>query len=246
MILSAAQTKPYRGNINSNLKDHYRFIKIAAEEGVSLIAFPELSISGYELEDAHKYTFVENDKRLDKLRKLSADLNIIIIAGAPFKKDDEMYIGEFIFYPDGTDSIYTKQFLHTGEEKYYNASFSHNPLIELDNERISLAICADIDHPQHPENAAEIKTTIYIASIFFSLKGIPNAHELLKSYAQKHTMNILMSNFGGPSWGMEAGGRSAFWNNKGELISELNLSGSGLLIVDNSNGNWIGKTINVD
>lgn len=243
MIVAAAQTKPIRGNIDANLLDHYRLIELAGKNGVQLISFPELSITGYERENAHKLAFKKDDFRLEHLKKLAVQNNIIIVAGAPIQIDSELFIGEFIIAPDNSVSIYTKQFLHEGEDEFFDSSFHYNPMFEIENQKISFAICADIDNPLHPENACKRKTDIYIASIFFSPNGIPNAYRDLQNYAQKYKMNVLMSNFSGESWGYPSGGKSAFWNSKGELIGQFNDSDSGLLLVENQNDNWKSKIV---
>lgn len=243
MILAAAQTKPKRGDINSNLLDHYRLIKLAVTNGADLIVFPELSITGYEREEAQNLVFIENDSRLDSLKKLAVENKIVIVAGAPIKIKDQLFIGEFIIAPDNSVSIYTKQFLHEGEDVYYQSSFDYNPTIEIENKKISFAICADIDNPLHPENASKNKTAIYIASIFFSPNGIPVAHKALQKYANIHNMNVLMANFSGESWGYPSGGKSAFWNKQGELIAQMNDSDSGLLLVKNENESWTSQLI---
>jgi predicted amidohydrolase len=243
MILAAAQTKPKRGDIEANLADHYRLITLAAQNGAHLIAFPELSITGYEREDAAGLAFSKEDSRLNHLQRLATENNIIIVAGAPIKTGTELFIGEFIISPDNSVKIYTKQFLHEGEDVFFQSSFDYNPMITVENQKISFAICADIDNPLHPKNASEKDASIYIASIFFSPNGIPNAYRDLQNYAQKYSMNILMSNFSGESWGSPSAGKSAFWNNKGELVAQMNDSDSGLLLVENQNGNWTSRTI---
>lgn len=48
MILASAQTKPKRGDIESNLIDHYNIIDLASKNQVDLLVFPEMSITGYE------------------------------------------------------------------------------------------------------------------------------------------------------------------------------------------------------
>lgn len=245
MILAAAQTKPTRGNIEANLLDHYHLIELAVQNKAQLIAFPELSISGYEREDAHKLAFKKDDSRLNHLSKLAVENNIIIVAGAPIEIDNQLFIGEFIISPDKSISIYTKQFLHEGEDEFFESSFDYNPMIKIENKNVSLAICADIDNPLHPENACKRATDIYIASIFFSPNGIPNAYRDLQSYAQKHKMNVLMANFSGESWGYPSAGQSAFWNNKGELVGQMNESDSGLLLVKNDNDNWVSKVVTI-
>jgi predicted amidohydrolase len=245
MILAAAQTKPTRGNIEANLLDHYRLIELAVKNGAQLIAFPELSISGYERENAEKLAFKKDDPRLDNLKKLAIDNSIVIVAGAPIQIENQLFIGEFIISPDNSVSIYTKQFLHEGEDEFFQSSFDYNPMLEIENQKISFAICADIDNPLHPENACKKETDIYIASIFFSPNGIPNAYSHLQNYAEKHKMNVLMSNFSGESWGYPSGGKSAFWNNKGELIGQMNDSYSGLLLVEKQNNNWTSKILKI-
>ena len=243
MILASAQTNPKRFDINANLNDHYKLIELAVENGAELILFPELSITGYEREKAKEMVFKHNDSRLNELRKLSAKKNIIVIIGAPIQINNELYIGAFILKPDNTISIYTKQFLHTEEEISFNASSDYNPLIEIDNERFSIAICADIKNPLHPENASNVNTTIYLASIFYTPGGISEAYENLSDYSMKYKMNILMSNYCGQSFDLDAAGKSGFWDKNGKLVSNLNDIDSGLLIVEGNDDNWIGKTI---
>jgi len=243
MILAAAQTKPTQGDIVENLNDHYRLIKIAADNNVDLILFPEMSLTGYEREQADKLSFTENDPRLDKLQQLAIDHEIVIIVGAPIRIDSELYIGSFILCPDNSISIYTKQFLHSGEEVFFNSSFDYNPLIEINTERISLAICADIENRLHAENAHNAKSTLYFPGIFYTPNGITGAHEKLSNYAETYSMNVMMSNYCGKSYELEAGGRSAFWNKKGDLIETLDDSHSGLLIVEKQEDIWFGKTI---
>jgi predicted amidohydrolase len=243
MILAAAQTKPTRGNIEANLVDHYRLIDLAVQNGAQLIAFPELSITGYERENALELAFKKDDSRLDYLKKLAVENNIIIVAGAPVQVESQLFIAEFVISPDNSVAVYTKQFLHEGEDEFFQSSFDYNPMITIEDQKISFAICADIDNPLHPENASKKATDIYIASIFFSPNGIPNAYRDLQSYAQKHKMNVLMANFSGESWGYPSGGKSAFWNNKGELTGQMNDSDSGLLLVENKNDDWTSRVI---
>ena len=243
MILASAQTKPKRGDIDSNLIDHYNLIELASKNQVDLIVFPEMSITGYEREKARDLAFTETDSRLDKLCQLSVDTKMILIVGAPILINDKLFIGAFILKPDHSISIYTKQYLHSGEEEYFDSSFDYNPLINLDKEQISIAICADIVNPKHADSARKSGSTLYIASIFFTPNGISDGHKTLSDYSKQHNMNVLMSNYCGQSWGLDSGGQSAFWNYNGDLIASLDNQDSGLLIVEKLNNSWIGKEL---
>jgi predicted amidohydrolase len=243
MILASAQTKPKRGDIEFNLNDHYNLIELACENQVDLIVFPEMSLTGYERDKALELAFTRNDSRLDVLRQLSVDRRMIVVSGAPILIGADLVIGAFILKPDASISIYAKQFLHSGEEEFFKSKFDYNPRILLNNEHISVSICADIDHPSHAENAYKNGASVYIASLFFTPNGIPNAYKTLSDYAKRYRMNILMSNFCGQSWELDSGGQSGFWDNNGKLIANLNDRDPGLLIVENVDNSWSGKRI---
>jgi predicted amidohydrolase len=238
MIFAAAQTIPHQENITENLKDHVRLINLAADQGAGLVLFPELSLTGYEREKAGLVAFAAGDPRLDLLRSLAKARDIIIIAGAPIRLDPVLYIGAFILYPNGTETVYTKQYLHEGEEKFYEPGVKDGLQIDVMEERISLAICADINNRAHPVKAASLNSALYAASLFYTPNGIGEGYEKLRSYASEFSMPVLMANFGGPSYGLEAAGKSAFWDEKGRLTGCFEGAGEGLLMAERVNGEW--------
>jgi len=52
-----------------------------------------------------------------------------------------------------------------------------------------------------------------------------------------------MSNYTGQSWGLDGGGQSGFWDKNDNLISNLNDTDSGLLLIEKVNNDWTGKTV---
>ncbi len=238
MKLATAQINPKKEDINYNLNEHYRFIELASQQRADLIVFPEMSITGYELEDAKEFSLTVNDSRLNLLKQLAIEKQMTIIVGAPIRIDNHLYIGSFVMRPDNNTLLYTKQFLHSGEDRYFTPSTEYNPLIKIGNERINLAICADIENSNHIKNANTKGCTIYIPSIFYTPNGISSVHKKLADYAKKYSIDILMSNFCGDSWEYKAAGQCGFWNNKGELIGSLNNITPGLLIVEKDDDDW--------
>jgi predicted amidohydrolase len=232
MKISAAQIRPVEHNTHSNIQTHLKMIELAAKQNVELIVFPEMSLTGYEREMAEQLAFTVNDFRLNVFRDKAEEYKMLIVVGAPIKIESTLYIGSFVFLPDGTTSIYTKQFLHDGEEKYFAPSCNYNPLIEFKNENISIAICADINNPLHPKQAYNRKTTLYLPSIFYTTNGIAEGHTTLGRYAKEYSMKVLMANYAGSSYGLEAGGKSGFWNNEGDLVKQLDSKEENLLIVE--------------
>lgn len=238
MIIAAAQTIPKRYNVEENLEDHYRLTNLAADHGAQLIVFPEMSITGYERESASELCFSKNDPRLDRLRDLGNKRGIIILAGAPILLESGLHIGMFILEPGETERIYTKQYLHDGEEIFFIPGSKNDVLLTLGEENISLAICADITNPEHPARASALHSTLYIASIFYTPNGILQGLFDLHKYSKVFSMNVLMSNFAGKSYEMEAAGSSAFWSSHGDMIGVFDANEEGLLIVEKEDNCW--------
>lgn len=125
-------------------------------------------------------------------------------------------------------------------------NFNYNPQIVLDGERVSFAICADIADPQHISNAKDNNASLYIASIFYTPKEIDECHRQLSSYARAFSMNILMADFAGPSYGLKAAGFSAFWSKSGAMIKQMNGFNKGLLLVNIEKDTLHGHTVFVE
>ena len=87
MILAAAQLQD-QANFVANLEEHLRMGKKAADNGACLLLFPEMSLTGYMRVGAAENSVTVYDVRLDPLRELVAERNIIIIAGAPLLLED--------------------------------------------------------------------------------------------------------------------------------------------------------------
>ncbi len=242
-IIAAAQLCAEDEDIEHNLKAHYRLIQLAALNGVQLLIFPEMSITGYVRESADRLAFSRNDTRLFQLKSIASEYNMIIIAGAPVRLGSAVHIGAFILYPDQTVSLYTKQFLFSGENDFFMPNCGNNPLIQLEQEMISLAICFDMENKPHVEKAAEAGSSVYAPGIFFTEGSMHEAHTLLSSYAKAYSLNILMSNFCGRLYHSLAGGQSAFWNSDGELLACLEKDKTGLVLGIKEHETWKGKIV---
>jgi len=86
--------------------------------------------------------------------------------------------------------------------------------------------------PQHSADACKNGAQIYIASVAKTPTGVEKAITTLTVIAKNYGMTVLLSNCVGPTEDYLGGGRSSVWNNKGELLAQLNDSDEGILIVD--------------
>ena len=153
-----------------------------------------------------------------------------------------MYIGAYVFYPDGYLSLYLKHHLHSGEEKVFKPGYL-NPMIYTGSDKASIAICADLTNPDHAANAARNESTLYLAGAFITPEGYSKDSDLLKKYARKYRMGIALANFGSESGGTMSAGKSALWSDAGEKVAGLDGLGEGLVIAKKINGRWSGKSM---
>src|SRR5947209_20073890 len=83
MRISVAQTRPIKGDIQSNIDNHKRLIDLAIANGADMVFFPELSITGYEPELAEELATHRDDSRFSVFQELADSRQITIAAGVP-------------------------------------------------------------------------------------------------------------------------------------------------------------------
>jgi len=251
--LAVAQTCPLRGDVDANLEAHLRLTALAASEGARVIAIPELSLTGYELDLAGRLAFSLEDARLAPLADAAASGSITIVAGAPLRVEARLHIAALILYPDGTRAVYTKQRLGAfgesarrdgnvpaAEATVFEAG-DRNPLVRFDGNTAAVAICADVGRASHPQQAAAAGATTYLASMFVIPSEFDAESARLARYAAQHGMAVAFANFGGRSGGLAAAGCSAIWAESGERLVQLPPAGSGVAIAIETARGWRAK-----
>lgn len=242
MKICVAQTRPVKGDIQSNIDKHRKLIELAVCNGAEIIIFPELSVTGYEPELSKDLATNKDDNRFDVFQIISDTRQITIGVGVPTKNNTGICISMVIFQPQKGRQLYSKKFLHSDEEAFF---ISGQRTVELTSKKtnIALAICYELSVPEHAEKAFESGAEIYIASVAKFVNGIEKALTRLFEIAGKYSMTVLMSNFVGHCDGHECAGKSSIWNNKGLLAGQLNETDEGILIIDTDTQELIEKTI---
>lgn len=256
--IAVAQTCPVAGDVEANLEEHLRLARLAASEGAQLVLFPELSLTGYELSLVGELAFAEDDPRLVPLVDTSAATGVTLVVGAPLRLGPRLHIGAFILSPDRSAEVYTKHYLGAFSEAAavdgtvlpaeatVFAPGTRNPLLRHGDTLAAVAICADVGRPSHSEAAARRGATAYLASMFVIPSEFERDAARLRSYAKRHAMMVALANYGGPSGGLAAAGRSAVWSETGALLAQLDSRGAGVAVVRETLQGWRAKTFMLD
>ncbi|MHC1720397.1 MAG: carbon-nitrogen hydrolase family protein [Clostridiaceae bacterium] len=242
-IYAVAQIKSIRYNYEKNIEKHMEYIRLAAQQGSEIVVFPEMSLTGYERELARAQSFTKDDPRLECLKKASLDYGIVIVAGGPLLLEDRLYIASWIFETSKEPQIYVKKYLHPGEELYFQSSMEYDPVVKLNHEQLSFAICYDMEQDEHVECAKNKKSNLYAASIFYSQKGIQSGLGRLQHISKNNSLAVLMSNYAGECWDTDAGGRSSILSANGELVVSADKDSECLVVAENNHDVWMGKVI---
>jgi len=253
--LAVAQTVPVAGNVDANLEHHLRLVRLASRSDAQVLVFPELSLTGYEIGRASELAFDLADTRLVPLMDAAAEHAMTLIVGAPVRDGARLHIAAFIFTPERGIGLYTKQRMGAFDESArldgeappaeatVFAPGARDPLIALHGRSAALAVCADVGHAGHAERAARRGARAYLAGMFVIPSECEREAARLKGYAVQHAMVVAAANYGGPSGGLAAAGRSTIWSETGEVIARLGPTGAGVAIAIEESGTWRGTTL---
>lgn len=239
-ILAAAQSASVPQDVRANVATHLAFARAAAERSVSLLLFPELSLTGYELTSLATCLVGPEDEELVPLRDFSQKAHMTLIVGAPVASEsgEKPSIGAICIQPDGSSALYRKRFLHAGEQAFAAPGSIDAHSINLNRERVSLAICADTVSQDHPRWAREAGATVYAAGVLWSDGGYDTDAALMKAHCALNGFAALVANHASPTGGYQSAGRSAFWAGGGRLLCTAPSIGQALLVVQRQDSDW--------
>ena len=239
--IAAAQVPSLRGDLTANIATHLHAIQAAAERGVSVLIFPELSLTGYEVDLAAELAITIDDVRLNPLHEVARAANMHVVLGAPLSSGGaKPYLGSIILRPDGSRHSYAKMHLGGNEPDYF-ISGDRPEVLNVGDHDIGLAICADTGKASHPQLCAEKGATIYAASVFLTVEWYTSDSPRFPRYAREHQMLAVMANQGASHGTLQSVGKSAIWLPGGELLAEAKGTETALVIATREQDSWRGE-----
>jgi predicted amidohydrolase len=159
--IAAAQVSSVRGDIDGNVATHAAAMVVAAEHEVSVLVFPELSLTGYEPDLVAELAMSAADSRLEPLRALARQHHIVVVVGAPLHNGTaKPALGAILITASGTTRSYRKMHLG-GSERTFFAPGSIPLVFTVSGHTVGIAICADSSQPAHPQAYADLGANIY-------------------------------------------------------------------------------------
>ena len=234
LTLGLAQIKTHLGDVQANLETHLAYIERAAEYGVQLLVFPELSLTGYALLDlaptvAHKP--VADDPVFGPLLEASQRMDLVV----GFVDEDarhRFYISAAYLSQGKTVHVHHKVYLPTYglfDEGRFFAWGDSIRAFDTRWGRVGMLICEDFWHASPPYLLWLDGADLMLFCSASPGRGLGKEDKLEsawwvehvnRAYASLFTSFVAHSNRVGFEDGLHFWGGSTVFDPNGELVSQ--------------------------
>jgi NAD+ synthase (glutamine-hydrolysing) len=235
--LALAQINATVGDIPGNRDRIIETIRCADEMGADLVAFPELSLTGYPPEDLLlKPSFIlDNLLALEEVARVTGDTAVVV--GCVDRADD-IFNAAAVLYRGRVVYLYHKQFLPTygvfDEDRYFRPG-SEAPVFRLGDVLLGVNVCEDIWYAVGPTNAQSLAGAELIVNInaspFAEQKAAFRKKMLATRASDNHAIVAYVNLVGGQDE-LVFDGSSLVFDPGGELLAQGRAFEEDLLLVD--------------
>ena len=215
LVVAVAQPPCVAYDVAANAATHAAAVRAA---GARVVVFPELSLTGYEL-DAPAIGM--DDPRLAPLVAACAETGSVALVGAPVQGDaGRSHIGMFAVDGAGVTVAYRKMWLSTTEAERFTPG-REPAAIDVDGWQLGLAICRDSGIPQHAADTAALGIDAYVAGSLEFADETFVLEERARRIAADHRVWVAMASFAGSTGGGygKAAGCSGIWTSSGVRVA---------------------------
>jgi len=238
MKIALAQINFHIGNFSENENKIIQSIQNAEKQGVDIVIFPELAITGYPPRDFLEFDdFIEKtEESIQKIASLCKTTAALI--GGPSRnktgKGKSLFNSAYFLFEGKVQQIFHKTLLPTydifDEYRYFEPNKDFKLLI-FKGKKIAVTICEDLwnidDNPLYYSNPmeelAKLKPDflLNIAASPFHYKQAILRKDVLKRNAAKYQLPIYYVNHVGAQTELIFDGGSIAINSKGEIVKSL-------------------------
>jgi predicted amidohydrolase len=216
LSLAVAQPRCVPGDTRANGRWHARAVR---EAGARIVVFPELSLTGYELDAA----LVEpGDAALDPVVVACQATGSMALVGAPVPGPrGQAYIAMLAVSPAGVSVLYRKKWIG-GDEAARFSPGDEPTVCEVDGWRIGVGICRDTGIGEHVERMAGLDIDAYLAGLVHHPEELDEQARRAVFIAQRCQAHVALASFAGPTGGgyHRTAGSSAIWSPAGEVLAQ--------------------------
>ncbi|MEP9396856.1 carbon-nitrogen hydrolase family protein [Mesorhizobium sp. KR2-14] len=236
MKFAVLQMQAVAGDTAANLARIERAAREAAAAGASLLAAPELAVTGYGAGEAIRTLAEPADGELaGRLAAISAETGVAIVTG--FAERDGEVIYNSALYVDGlgTRSVYRKSHLYGPYER--SLFVPEQPaahVIDHRGTRIGLLICYDVEFPENVRRLAQAGVELVVAPTALPVSDHDEliARKMIPVRAFENQIHVAYVNLCGSDALVSYAGLSVVAAPDGTLLAEGGRSDEALLVTE--------------
>lgn len=244
--IAAASPALRLGAPAANSAEHVRIAREASEQGVSLLAFPELSLTGYTCGDLFFREDLVSDaaEALKRFAAMTLRLPLVSVVGFPERAGNALYNSAAVVSGGEIVGIVRKRHLANYSEYYERRQFVPAPagdpvrVFDLGGFRFGVEICEDLWSPVPPSSqmasaGLDLVLNLSASTDFLGKSGRRRAMALQQSGRLRCAYALAAAGFGESTSDAVYGGGSVLVSD-GVLVAEAPLfeTGSRLLAAD--------------
>jgi predicted amidohydrolase len=245
--IALAQMAPVLGALDDNIARHHDTLEAARAGGAGLVVFPELGLTGYQLQDlAAEVAMRADDPRLAGLA-VAADGMSAVMSFVEEADDHRLFISAALLEEGEVRFVHRKLFLPTyglfDERRFFAAGDRLRTVESRLGVRLGIAVCEDFWHLAVPETLALDGAQILINVSSSPGRDLAAIHEvglgtaaswrtLMRTYAQLTTSFLVFCNRVGMDETVSFWGGSEVIAPSGEAVFTAPLFDAGLHFVD--------------
>ena len=226
MRVTLAQISPQLNR--KNLGDMIEIIN-SVKESSDLIIFPELSLSGYLLQDK-LYEDAYRLEELDALGELSKEIDIVVGVAL---REENFFRNAGLYYSNGTltsqhNKVHLPNYGMFEEARYFEAGDVFESFV-LNNKKISMLVCEDLWHKTVHEDLIKENPDLIIALVASPARGFSEYGleieeqwlEIIKTVAKECSAELVFVNRVGFEDGLGFWGGSCTVDKDGKIKNRL-------------------------
>lgn len=247
--LALAQMNATVGDLAGNFEKIVAFTGQARALGADILAFPELTLTGYPPEDLLlRPEFI--DDNLDYLERLlphSSDITLLV--GFVDRRDD-IYNSAAVLHQGRVAGIYHKRYLPNysvfDENRYFQVGH-RLPVFRYRDITIGVNICEDIWYPGGPTRAQALfgnaEIIINLSASPYAMDKIAERDEMLAVRARDNSVILGYVNLVGGQDELIFDGSSRIFSEDGDVIEAAPAFAESLIVADLHPGNVFGSRL---
>ena len=234
-----AQINTTVGDLDGNVAKVLEYAQRAQERGADLLAFPELTVTGYPPEDL----LLRDQFILDNLAALKrivqdAPHGIALVVGFVDQDGEGIYNAAAVIKDGAIAGVYRKQLLPNygvfDEHRYFQCGVEA-PVFDVAGVAVGMNVCEDIWYPNGPQRGQALAG----AEVIVNINGSPYhagkgelREEMLATRARDSAVIVCYVNLVGGQDELVFDGGSLVFDERGELIARAAQFEEELLLCD--------------